>query len=68
MPWCRAHPTHAVSDSRFADDDFTKAALREHHVVAADKCTLALGLSAIGGLLLLWKAKKYGCRAGWHSA
>lgn len=68
MSCCRAHATHTVSDPQFADDDFTNAALCEHHAYAAHKCMLAMGLSVIGGLLLLSAAKRHGCRGGCPAA
>lgn len=68
MSCCCTHATHTVSDPQFADDDFTKAALCEHHAPAAHKCTLAVGLSVIGGLLLLRAAKRHGCCGGCPAA
>lgn len=68
MSCCRAHATHTGSDPRFADDDFTNAALCEHRAHAAHKHKTAVVLSFIGGLLLLRVAKRHGCCGGCPAA
>jgi hypothetical protein len=52
------HSAHLTVDPRFADDEFTQAALDERRVRAAHAHGTSLVLAILGGILFVGVAKK----------